>query len=162
MRYAMLPVVVCLVVAVGCGGGAPVSPAPEAPSHDASASGDVQPEPAVGERHDVVYVCNCGPDCTCGDLDVKPRDCSCGTELKGAHVVRIEKTEALLCTCSGECKCTIDPQDATRCSCGQPLRRVSLAGTGLYFCNCGDSCNCNHIANEPGECSCGMALTTAG
>ena len=161
MRYQMLfPIVACLIVAFGCGGGAQVAPAPEASSPDAPASEDVQP--AVAERHDVVYVCNCAHDCACGDVSVKPGDCSCGTELKNAHVVKIEGTESLLCTCSGECECTIDPEDETKCSCGQPLRRVSLEGTGLYFCNCGESCACNHIADGPGECACGMKLITAG
>jgi hypothetical protein len=65
-----------------------------------------------------------------------------------------------LCTCKEGCKCQIDPQDKTRCGCGNPIKRVSLKGTGLYFCNCGGACACNTVSAQPGTCRCGMPLKT--
>jgi hypothetical protein len=76
-------------------------------------------------------------------------------------VVKVVDTDvALLCTCGADCNCEIDAADETKCSCGSDLKRVSLAGSGLYFCNCGGSCTCNFISAEPGNCSCGMELVT--
>jgi hypothetical protein len=122
--------------------------------------------PALGAdetqpRHDVVYTCNCGPECECRATSLKPGTCSCGMELAWGHVVRIEGSDALVCQCKEGCTCTIDAEDPSRCGCGQPLKRVSLKGTGIYFCNCGGSCGCNHLADGPGTCSCGMDLVKA-
>jgi len=112
-------------------------------------------------RHDVVYACNCGPDCTCGSVSTEAGPCSCGSEMAATHVVKVEGHDALLCTCSGDCTCEIDAEDETKCACGKELKRVSLEGSGLYFCNCGGSCTCNFISAEPGKCSCGMELITS-
>jgi hypothetical protein len=112
-------------------------------------------------RHDVVYACNCGPDCTCGSVSTEAGPCSCGSEMAATHVVKVDGHDALLCTCSGDCTCEIDAEDDTKCSCGEELKRVSLEGSGLYFCNCGGSCTCNFISAEPGKCSCGMELITS-
>ena len=109
-------------------------------------------------RHDVVYVCGCGPDCPCNTVKAEPGTCSCGKPLVWGHVVKVEGDVALVCACAEGCTCKIDANDPTKCGCGKDLRRVSLKGTGLYFCNCGGSCTCNHISATPGKCGCGMEL----
>ncbi len=109
-------------------------------------------------RQDLVYLCDCGPDCKCGAVGTQPGNCACGKAMRGYHVVKIEGDEALLCTCGPQCSCAIDPKDPAKCGCGQPVKRVSLKGTGLYFCNCGGSCTCNTVATQPGNCRCGMPL----
>ena len=115
-------------------------------------------EEAGEGRHDVVYVCNCGPECDCGSISTEAGNCSCGSELAAAHVVKVDGHDAMMCTCGGECDCEISAEDHTKCSCGADLRSVSLEGSGLYFCNCGGSCTCNHVSAEAGNCSCGMEL----
>ena len=151
----LLSVVGCAVVMFGCGGGsAPPAVVDEVEVIEIT-------EEATPERHDVVYVCNCGDSCECGTVAVEPGSCSCGTELVQTHVVKVEENEALLCTCGGECACTIDAEDESKCSQGNELRRVSFDGTGLYFCKCGGSCTCNYVAAAPGKCSCGMDLTAS-
>jgi hypothetical protein len=109
-------------------------------------------------RHDVVYMCGCGPDCPCNTVKVEPGNCSCGKPLAWGHVVKVEGDVALVCGCEEGCKCAIDPKDPSKCGCGKQLRRVSLKGTGLYFCNCSGSCTCNHVSATPGKCGCGMEL----
>ena len=88
----------------------------------------------------------------------QPGNCSCGKELKGFHVLKVDGEDALLCTCGLDCTCKLSETDPTKCGCGEPIKRVSLKGTGIYFCNCGGSCTCNTFKDEPGECKCGMAL----
>ncbi len=112
-------------------------------------------------RHDQLYLCDCGEGCTCNTVVTAPGQCACGKELKGYHVVKIEGDEALLCTCGETCVCAIDPKDESKCGCGQPVKRVSLKGTGVYFCNCGGACACNTLAGKPGTCVCGMPLKKA-
>lgn len=110
-------------------------------------------------RHDVLYTCDCGPQCKCNSVSTKPGDCACGTKLRWGHVLRVEGDEALLCQCNEGCKCGgLNPDDPTKCMCGTPVKRISLAGTGIYFCNCGGSCSCNTVSDQPGECKCGMKL----
>lgn len=112
-------------------------------------------------RKDVLYSCNCGPECKCGSVSAAPGNCACGKPLAWGHVIRVEGDEAILCTCKEGCQCQIDPKDATRCGCGNPVKRVSLKGSGLFFCNCGGSCACNTVATEAGPCKCGMPLKTS-
>lgn len=150
-----LTVLASVVLMLGCGGGS----APPAAVDDVEVIEIT--EEATPERHDVVYVCNCGDDCDCGTMAVEPGTCSCGTELVQAHLVKVEENEALLCTCGGDCECTLDAADESKCSCGSAIRRVSFDGTGLYFCKCGGSCTCNFVSATPGQCSCGMELTAS-
>ncbi len=112
-------------------------------------------------RHDILYTCGCGPDCSCKSASVKPGNCSCGKPMVWGHVVKIEGNDALVCTCAEGCTCKVDPKDPTMCGCGKTFKRVSLAGTGLYFCNCGGSCTCNTVSDTPGQCHCGMKLHQA-
>ncbi len=113
----------------------------------------------AAERKDILYTCNCGPDCKCNTVSTEPGECACGVPLKWGHVVKVEGSEALLCQCKEGCQCAgIDPKDPAKCVCGTPLKRVNLAGTGIYFCNCGGSCMCNTVSAKPGVCKCGMNL----
>ena len=116
---------------------------------------------AEAARKDVLYTCNCGPECKCNSVSKAPGACACGKPLVWGHLVRVEGDEALLCRCNEGCQCQIDPKDATRCGCGNPVKRVSLKGTGLFFCNCGGSCRCNTVTTEPAGCRCGMPLKKA-
>ena len=122
---------------------------------------EITTEEAPAERHDVVYACNCGPECDCGSLSTEPGNCSCGSELAATHVVKVDGNDAKLCTCGNECDFEISSEGDTKCSCGSDLRTVSLEGSGLYFCNCGGSCTCNFISAEAGSCACGMELITS-
>jgi hypothetical protein len=127
-------------------------------------SGCVTTKPATTaeERHDVLYTCNCGPQCKCNSVSTTAGKCSCGSPLIWGHVVRVEGNEALLCQCKEGCKCAgLDPKDPNKCACGTAVKRVNLTGTGLYFCNCGGSCGCNTISDKPGTCKCGMPLKKA-
>ncbi|TAN42131.1 MAG: hypothetical protein EPN25_03685 [Nitrospirae bacterium] len=110
------------------------------------------------QRQDVIYYCNCGPECKCNSVDVKPGDCKCGKPMKWGHVLKVDGDVASVCTCKEGCKCKLDPNDASKCGCGNPVKKVSLKGTGMYFCNCGGSCMCNTISDKPGKCKCGMDL----
>ena len=106
-----------------------------------------------------IYWCNCGPECKCNSVSLKPGKCSCGKEMAGGHVVWIEGNTALACTCGPDCSCAIDPKDHSRCGCGKPVKKIDLKGTGLYFCNCGGACGCSTVSDKPGSCSsCGMEL----
>jgi len=111
------------------------------------------------DRQDVLYTCNCGPECKCNSVSTKPGKCACGVPLKWGHVIKTEGNEAILCQCAEGCKCQgLDPKDPSKCSCGTPVKRVNLDGTGMYFCNCGGSCQCNTVSDKPGPCKCGMKL----
>lgn len=127
---------------------------PAALAHDAKV-------PGKAARKDAIYVCTCGEACPCSTVALAPGKCSCGKDLQGGHVVKVEKDEALVCVCGPSCTCKLDPKDATKCTCGKAIKRVALKGTGLYFCNCGGSCACNTVSAKPGKCGCGMALHKA-
>jgi hypothetical protein len=115
----------------------------------------------MSQRSDVIYWCNCGPECKCNAVATKPGKCGCGKEMAGGHVVFMEGNTALACTCGPTCVCKIDPNDHTKCGCGKPIKRINLEGTGIYFCNCKGSCGCNTVSDKPGTCSCGMPLHQA-
>lgn len=104
----------------------------------------------------ILYVCNCGPDCKCDTVSVKPGKCPCGTELAPTHVIKLENEHAILCTCGKDCTCKIDPKDPSKCGCGKPVKRVSIKG--MYACACGPDCSCNTVSDEPGKCKCGRDL----
>ncbi len=110
------------------------------------------------ERQDVLYYCNCGPECHCNSVGTSPGNCKCGKPMKWGHVLKVEGDTALVCTCGKGCKCSLHPDDPTKCGCGNPVKKVNLKGTGIYFCNCGGSCTCNTVSDKPGKCKCGMDL----
>jgi hypothetical protein len=144
---------VCLAVLIfGCTGNRTDNAETEAP--DAA----TQAVDAAAVRHDVLYTCDCGPECDCKTVRLAAGNCECGKPLVWGHVVKIEDTEALLCRCAENCECAVNAEDPSLCGCGNPLKRVNLAGTGLYFCNCGGSCECNYVSDAPGKCKCGMDL----
>jgi len=114
---------------------------------------------ADADRQDVLYTCNCGPECKCNTVSTKPGNCACGAPLKWGHVLKSEGDEVILCQCAEGCQCKgLDPNDPTKCACGNPVKRVNLKGTGVYYCNCGGSCQCNTVSDKPGLCKCGMQL----
>ncbi len=115
----------------------------------------------TAERRDILFVCDCGDQCRCNSMGVKPGNCSCGKPMKGYHVVRVEGSEALLCTCGENCRCTLDPKNPEKCACGKQVKRVDLQGSGIFFCNCGGSCSCNTLSAQAGQCACGMPLKKA-
>ena len=154
----LFPVMVILVVALGCGGSATETPAPEEEIVEQAPPAE---EAIVEVRHDQLYVCGCGDDCDCGAVAMEAGTCDCGSEMVQAHMLKIDDNVATVCDCAGDCTCELDPEDPTMCGCGEPVRQVSLEGKGLYYCNCGGSCTCNHVAAEPGECGCGMELVTS-
>ena len=54
--------------------------------------------------------------------------------MKSGHVLKIEGNEAILCQCGEGCKCDgLDTKDPTKCVCGNPVKRVSLEGTGILL-----------------------------
>ena len=111
-------------------------------------------------RHDVLYTCSCASEC-CKTASLTPGKCGCGKPLVWGHVVKVEGNEALVCSCKEGCACKVDEKNPGKGTCGNALKRVSLAGTGIYFCNCGGSCTCNHLSDKPGTCHCGMDLHQA-
>lgn len=119
---------------------------------------EMQTASSPPDRQDVLYTCNCGPQCKCNDVSAAPGNCSCGTPLKWGHILKIEGTEAILCQCKEGCQCQLDANDPSKCGCGMAVKRVDLAGSGIYFCNCGGSCFCNNASNKVGKCKCGMDL----
>ena len=121
-------------------------------------SGAVAQADAQDVRNDVLYTCACGAGCDCNSVSKTPGNCRCGKPLAWGHVVKVEGSEALLCSCGEGCSCKQDAANPTQCACGKPLKRVNLAGTGLFFCNCGGSCTCNTISDAAGNCKCGMPL----
>jgi hypothetical protein len=157
--FLMLCVCCAIVAAVGCGQSQEVAETDVAV--ETVAAEMVMEDAEVAERNDVLYVCNCGPECDCGSVSVEPGTCTCGTELVAVHMVKVEGSEALLCTCGDDCDCEINAEDETKCGCGKDIRRVSLEGSGIYYCNCGGSCTCNFASDEPGNCACGMELITS-
>lgn len=160
-NVVMLCVCCALVATVGCSKPEPAVEA-EADAVIETAAAEVMvadAEDAV--RHDLLYVCNCGPECECNSVSTEAGTCTCGTELTAAHMVKVVGNEALLCSCGSDCTCEIDPADDSKCACGKDVRRVSLEGTGIYYCNCGGSCTCNYVSAEPGSCACGMELITS-
>ncbi|MBF0318605.1 MAG: hypothetical protein HQL01_02200 [Nitrospirae bacterium] len=104
----------------------------------------------------ILYVCNCGPTCTCNTVLTAPGKCSCGQDTVPMHVLKIEGSEAILCSCGASCTCELDKKDATKCTCGKAVKRVSIKG--LYACSCGNSCTCNTVTDKPGKCPCGSDL----
>ncbi|MCU0305031.1 MAG: hypothetical protein MUC56_13350 [Thermoanaerobaculales bacterium] len=153
----LFPAAMIVAMALGCGGGATEPPAP-------AAEQVVEPAPAAGEvvvaRHDLIYSCNCGPDCSCGAVSTKPGKCGCGTDLVEGRMLMIDGSVASLCTCGPDCKCEIG-DDPSTCGCGKEMKKVDLAGTGIYYCNCGGSCKCNYVSDQAGRCACGMELKTS-
>lgn len=115
-----------------------------------------------GDRHDVLYTCNCGPQCKCNTVSTTPGNCACGAPLKWGHILKVEGNEAILCQCNEGCQCKgLNAEDPTKCNCGTKVKRVDLTGTGIYFCNCGGSCMCNTVSDKAGNCKCNMMLKQA-
>jgi hypothetical protein len=109
-----------------------------------------------------IYWCGSATDGPCSGISTSPGTCPDGKPMNAGHVVWMEGSTALVCVCGADCTCKIDPNDRTKCGCGKPIRRIDLAGTGIYFCNCKGSCGCNMISDKPVNCRCGMPLHQQG
>lgn len=150
MMKRMYHLLICICITMLCAGNVLATSAQPA---------DTAHNQKDSERHDVLYSCACDDNCNCGSVSTKPGKCKCGVDMKWGHVLKIESDDAILCQCGEGCKCGgLDAKDPTKCVCGNPVKRVSLAGTGIYFCNCGSSCYCNTVSDKPGKCRCGMEL----
>ena len=42
------------------------------------------------DRQDVLYTCNCGPQCKCNTVSTQPGKCACDAPLKWGHILKIE------------------------------------------------------------------------
>ncbi len=115
---------------------------------------------AKNAKPTTLYVCDCGPDCKCAKVSLKPGKCGCGHALKASHLNKLEGEVALVCSCKPGCKCALDEKDPTQCGCGKPIRKVSLKGSGLYYCDCGGTC-CGTVSAKAGKCQCGKELKKA-
>jgi hypothetical protein len=147
-----------LALTFGCGGSGTETPVVVEETVVEAAPAE---EAVVEARHDVLYVCSCGPECDCGAVALEAGKCGCGSDLVQTHMLKVDGNVASVCTCGKDCTCELDAQDPTKCGCGSPVRQVSFEGKGLYYCNCGGSCSCNFVATEPGKCACGMDLVTS-
>jgi hypothetical protein len=90
----------------------------------------------VGEE---VYVCNCGPSCSCNTMSMKEGDCTCGNKMVKAKVLKVESDVVYVQSEGWE-----KPR-ATRTQ-------------GKYMCACEPSCNCGTISQNPGKCVCGKEM----
>ncbi|HMK59720.1 MAG TPA: hypothetical protein VK452_01075 [Dissulfurispiraceae bacterium] len=88
---------------------------------------------------DEIYACNCGANCPCNTMSKNPGNCTCGTPLVKAKVVKIEDGVAFV---------KADGWDAPR-----PFKMQ-----GKYSCACGEQCKCNTISQNPGKCTCGSEM----
>lgn len=111
---------------------------------------------AAKGAENVLYVCNCGPDCKCNTVATKPGKCTCGADLAPMHILKIEGDTALVCTCGKDCTCKLDPKDPSKCGCGKDVRKVSIKDK--YVCSCPAGCECNTVSDNPGKCKCGADL----
>ncbi len=89
---------------------------------------------------DVVYVCNCGPDCPCLTMSKKEGKCVCGKEMVKTKIDKVVKGKAYVMV-NGK-------------------QRV-FKTTGKYVCNCGPDCPCDTISQKPGNCVCGKPMVKA-
>ncbi|HMK55251.1 MAG TPA: hypothetical protein VK448_01285 [Dissulfurispiraceae bacterium] len=88
---------------------------------------------------DEIYACNCGANCPCNTMSRNPGNCTCGTPLVKAKVMKIENGVAYL---------KADGWDAAR-----PFKMQ-----GKYACACGEQCKCDTISQNPGKCTCGTEM----
>jgi len=109
-----------------------------------------------GTANSVMYVCSCGPDCSCDTISDNPGKCKCGKEMTGMHLLKREGNKGIFCQCGPDCTCKIDPNDPSKCGCGKDVKTADI--TGMYVCACGDDCDCNSISEKPGKCRCGNEM----
>ncbi|MEN6319686.1 MAG: hypothetical protein ABFD82_13120 [Syntrophaceae bacterium] len=88
---------------------------------------------------DEVYVCNCGDKCPCNTMSRNPGNCTCGTEMVKAKVLKVEP---------GKVEVKAESWDKPR----------MFKTVGKYTCNCGPSCKCDTISQNPGKCTCGADM----
>lgn len=101
------------------------------------------------------YVCNCGPDCTCGSNATLPGNCTCGKPMVQKKVLAQNDAYHLMCGCSDAAHDTLYPTDNARCAGNKPLKPYPKKGA--YSCGC-TGCPCDMQANNPGKCTCGKDM----
>ncbi len=89
---------------------------------------------------DELYVCDCGKECDCDMLAMKPGKCVCGKTMAKGKVIKVEEGMAVVKTQKEE---------------------KLFKTVGLYKCGCGSGCDCNSISQKPGKCVCGKAMAKA-
>ena len=120
--------------------------------------GSVAAQSDSNNSQEIVYSCNCGPECKCNSASSQPGDCPCGVPMKAGNVIEDKDGEAILCQCEMGCKCGLSKDDPTKCACGKDVKRSGMTDKGAYSCDCGDACKCNYRSDKPGKCSCGKPL----
>ncbi len=91
---------------------------------------------------DEVYACNCGVACSCNTMSNSPGNCTCGTPMVKARVVRVEGDIAYLKAAAWKVE--------------RPFKT-----TGKYVCACDPTCKCNTVSQNPGKCPCGVEMKKA-
>lgn len=101
------------------------------------------------------YVCNCGPDCSCGSNANLPGKCTCGKPMVLKKILLQDPAAYLTCGCL-DCACDkVSPTNPAQCSCDKTLKRFPKKGA--YTCACPD-CPCNMQSRNPGLCTCGKEM----
>ena len=85
------------------------------------------------------YTCNCSEKCACNTISMNEGNCTCGSPMVKAKVVKIEKGKANF---KAE---------------GWKKERT-FKTIGKYACNCSPDCKCGTISQNPGKCTCGVEM----
>jgi hypothetical protein len=86
-----------------------------------------------------IYVCNCGEKCPCNTMSRNPGNCTCGSEMAKAKVLKVTP---------GKAEVKADSWDKAR----------TFKTVGKYTCGCGPNCKCDTISQNPGKCTCGADM----
>ena len=92
---------------------------------------------------DEIYACNCGAKCPCNTMSRNPGNCTCGSPMVKAKVLKVEP---------GTAELKADSWDKPRV----------FKTVGKYTCNCGPDCKCDSISQNPGKCTCGADMVKVG
>lgn len=124
----------------------------------ATGAGDAGAGAATGKKapDGYRYICNCGPDCTCGSNAALPGNCTCGKPMVLKKVLAQNDAKYLMCGCSDAVHDTLYPTDNARCAGNKPIKPYPKKGA--YGCGC-TGCPCDMQANNPGKCTCGNEMT---
>ena len=85
------------------------------------------------------YVCNCGEKCPCLTISNNQGNCTCGTEMVKAKVIKVEKENVIFKADNWQ-------------------KEKAYKTVGKYACDCSPDCKCGTISQNPGKCTCGSEL----
>jgi len=88
---------------------------------------------------DEVYACNCGEKCPCNTMSRNPGNCTCGSPMVKAKVLKVMPGKVEIKADSWE-------------------KALVFKTVGKYTCNCGPNCMCDTISQNPGKCTCGAEM----